>query len=57
MKAIDVHIPGKGALTVVNVARPALQADLHATLADVQWVVESYARFVAALLLIAGSPF
>ena len=57
MKAIDVHIPGKGALTVVNVARPALQAGLHATLADVQWVVESYARFVAALLLIGGSPF
>jgi hypothetical protein len=27
--------------TVVNVALPALQSDLHATLADVQWVVES----------------
>jgi EmrB/QacA subfamily drug resistance transporter len=41
--------------TVVNVALPALQSDLHATLADVQWVVESYALFLAALLLIGGS--
>jgi EmrB/QacA subfamily drug resistance transporter len=41
--------------TVVNVALPALQSTLHATLADVQWVVESYALFLAALLLIGGS--
>jgi EmrB/QacA subfamily drug resistance transporter len=41
--------------TVVNVALPALQSALHATMADVQWVVESYALFLAALLLIGGS--
>src|SRR5271156_2932421 len=41
--------------TVVNVALPALQATFRATLADVQWVVESYALFLAALLLIGGS--
>src|SRR5579862_8366476 len=41
--------------TVVNVALPALQSALHATLADVQWVVESYALFLATLLLISGS--
>jgi EmrB/QacA subfamily drug resistance transporter len=41
--------------TVVNVALPALQSALHAKLADVQWVVESYALFMAALLLIGGS--
>src|ERR1700691_1913278 len=41
--------------TVVNVALPALQSTLHANLADVQWVVESYALFLAALLLIGGS--
>ncbi|MGH8336136.1 MAG: MFS transporter, partial [Gammaproteobacteria bacterium] len=35
--------------TVVNVALPALQSALHATLSDVQWVVESYALFLAAL--------
>src|SRR5580693_3647087 len=41
--------------TAVNVALPALQSALHATLAEVQWVVESYALFLAALLLIGGS--
>ena len=41
--------------TVVNVALAALQSALHATLADVQWVVESYALFLAALLLIGGA--
>jgi EmrB/QacA subfamily drug resistance transporter len=41
--------------TVVNVALPALQAALHAGLADVQWVVESYALPLAALLLLGGS--
>ena len=41
--------------TVVNVALPALQASLHATVSDVQWVVESYALLLAALLLLGGS--
>lgn len=41
--------------TVVNVALPALQSALRATLANVQWVVESYALFLAALLLLGGS--
>lgn len=40
--------------TVVNVALPNLQAGLHATLSQVQWVVESYALFLAALLLVGG---
>ncbi len=40
--------------TVVNVALPALQSALHATLSDVQWVVEAYALFLAALLLVGG---
>ena len=41
--------------TVVNVALPALQRDLNATVADVQWVVEAYALFFSALLLVGGS--
>ncbi len=41
--------------TVVNVALPALQSALGATIAQIQWVVESYALFLAALLLIGGS--
>jgi EmrB/QacA subfamily drug resistance transporter len=41
--------------TVVNVALPALQADLHATVVGVQWVVESYGLFLGALILVGGS--
>jgi EmrB/QacA subfamily drug resistance transporter len=41
--------------TVVNLALPALQATLNATAADVQWVVESYALCLAALLLLGGT--
>lgn len=41
--------------TAVNVALPALQSDMHATTAGVQWVVESYALFLSALLLTGGS--
>jgi EmrB/QacA subfamily drug resistance transporter len=41
--------------TVVNVALPALQTGLGATAAAVQWVVESYSLFLAALLLVGGS--
>ena len=41
--------------TVVNVALPALQSNLNATVIDVQWVVEAYALFLAALLLTGGS--
>jgi EmrB/QacA subfamily drug resistance transporter len=41
--------------TVVNVALPALQKDLHATVVGVQWVIESYSLLLAALLLVGGS--
>src|ERR1700722_1691918 len=41
--------------TAVNVALSALQRALNATVTDVQWVVESYALFLAALLLVGGS--
>ena len=41
--------------TVVNVTLPALQSALGATVAEVQWVVEAYALFLAALLLVGGS--
>jgi EmrB/QacA subfamily drug resistance transporter len=41
--------------TVVNVALPALQAELHATIADVQWVIEAYALFLGGLILVGGS--
>ena len=41
--------------TAVNVALPALQRDLRATVADMQWVIEAYALLLAALLLVGGS--
>ena len=41
--------------TVVNVALPALQADLRATITEVQWVIEAYALFLGALILVGGS--
>src|SRR6266496_4467119 len=41
--------------TVVNVALPALQADLQATITDVQWVIEAYALFLGGLILVGGS--
>ena len=41
--------------TVVNVALPALQTSLGATVVGVQWVVESYGLFLGALILVGGS--
>jgi EmrB/QacA subfamily drug resistance transporter len=41
--------------TVVNVALPALQTNLNATVTDMQWVIEAYTLFLAALLLLGGS--
>ena len=41
--------------TVVNIALPALQNAFHASITDVQWVVESYALMLAALLLVGGA--
>jgi EmrB/QacA subfamily drug resistance transporter len=41
--------------TVVNVALPALQTDLHATITSVQWVIEAYALLLGGLILVGGS--
>jgi EmrB/QacA subfamily drug resistance transporter len=41
--------------TVVNVALPAIQANFHASVVDVQWVIESYGLFLGALILVGGS--
>lgn len=41
--------------TVVNVALPSIQHALHATVSGAQWVVESYALFLAALILLGGA--
>ncbi|MFL6715207.1 MAG: MFS transporter [Burkholderiaceae bacterium] len=41
--------------TVANVALPALQREFSATAAEAQWFIESYALFLASLLLVGGS--
>ena len=40
--------------SVVNVALPAIQADLSALLRRMQWVVNSYMLILASLILIGG---
>jgi EmrB/QacA subfamily drug resistance transporter len=42
-------------ITIVNVALPAIQKDLHASFSDLQWVVDAYALTLASLLLVSGS--
>ena len=41
--------------SIVNVALPTLQRAFHAGASSVQWVVQSYALFSAALLLFSGA--
>jgi EmrB/QacA subfamily drug resistance transporter len=41
--------------SVVNVALPAMQRDLHASLATMQWVVNGYMLMLASLILPGGS--
>src|SRR5207244_5304972 len=41
--------------TVVNVVLPVLQSELGASVAEAQWIVESYALMLAALILVGGS--
>jgi EmrB/QacA subfamily drug resistance transporter len=41
-------------ITVVNVALPEIQADLHSSFTDLQWVIDAYALTLAAFLLTAG---
>jgi EmrB/QacA subfamily drug resistance transporter len=41
--------------TVVNVALPTIGRDLHATLAELQWVVNAYTLTLAGMILLGGS--
>ena len=42
-------------ITVVNVALPDIQKELHTTFTDLQWVVDAYALMLATVMLNAGS--
>lgn len=41
--------------TILNVALPTLQQDLHASIAGLQWVSDAYLLVVASLLMLTGS--
>src|ERR1700735_2369489 len=42
-------------VTIVNVALPAIQHDLRATVSGLQWILDAYTLVVASLLMLAGS--
>ena len=42
-------------VTIVNVALPVIERELHASLAQLQWIIDAYTLVVASLLLLAGS--
>lgn len=41
--------------TVVNVALPVMQRELHASVSDAQWIVDAYLLVLSALILAGGS--
>lgn len=41
--------------SLVNIALPVIQRELNASVTSMQWVVEAYALFLAALVLIGGA--
>nr|WP_285554500.1 MFS transporter [Streptomyces hygroscopicus] len=41
--------------TVLNVALPSMQRDLHATTSGLQWTIDAYTLVLASLLMLAGS--
>ena len=41
--------------TIVNVALPSIQRDLHAPVSGLQWTVDAYALVLASFLILSGS--
>ncbi|MFJ2646698.1 MFS transporter [Streptomyces sp. NPDC087420] len=41
--------------TILNVALPTLQKELHASVAGLQWTIDAYTLVLASLLMLAGS--
>ncbi|MFJ2890635.1 MFS transporter [Streptomyces sp. NPDC087305] len=42
-------------VTILNVALPAMQTDLHASTSGLQWTIDAYTLVLASLLMLAGS--
>ena len=41
--------------TIVNVALPSIQRELHASVSGLQWTVDAYTLVIASFLMLAGS--
>lgn len=41
--------------TILNVALPSMQRDLHASTSGLQWAIDAYTLVLAALLMLSGS--
>ncbi len=41
--------------TIVNIALPSINRDLHASLSDLQWTIDAYTVVLASLLMLSGS--
>jgi EmrB/QacA subfamily drug resistance transporter len=41
--------------TIVNLALPSIQHDLHASVSSLQWTIDAYVLVLASLLMLAGS--
>ncbi|MFI9386019.1 MFS transporter [Kutzneria sp. NPDC052558] len=41
--------------TIVNLALPSIQRDLHASISSLQWTIDAYVLVLASLLMLAGS--
>ena len=41
--------------TILNVALPSMQQELHASVAGLQWTIDAYTLVLASLLMLAGS--
>ncbi len=55
MAAISVSVLVVGLdLTVLSLALPTIAATMHATTGDLQWIADSYALVIAAMILPAG---
>lgn len=42
-------------ISILNVALPSIQKDLHASIAGAQWTIDAYTFILASLLLLSGS--
>jgi EmrB/QacA subfamily drug resistance transporter len=42
-------------VTIVNIALPAIQRDLHASVSGLQWTIDAYTLVLASLLMLSGS--